>query len=159
MPLKIHTFLLICGMILLDACSETARQGDNRTASATETEVETKLPPDFMPFYERFHADSGFQMTHIIWPLKGLPDQADPQVIMEDHFYHQKDNWRIHHELVDPDGEFDHYFAIVDDKLIVERIETVATNLAMERRFAKMEGDWYLIYYSGMNPMKKLKAD
>ena len=43
-----------------------------------------------------------------------------------------------------------------DDKLIVERIETIATNLAMERRFAKMGTEWYLIYYSGMNPMKKL---
>lgn len=156
---KIQVTLLLCGMVLLNACGDTARQGDNGTASSTEMAEEAKLPPDFMPFYSKFHADSAFQMEHIIWPLKGLPDQADAEVIREDHFYFQKDNWRIHHELVDPDGEFDHYFALVDDKLIVERIETAATNLAMERRFAKMNGTWHLIYYSGMNPMKKLKAN
>jgi hypothetical protein len=29
------------------------------------------LPADFQAFYQRFHADSAYQMSHIEWPLKG----------------------------------------------------------------------------------------
>lgn len=153
--------MLLMGLIIaFSACSEKqAKKGNGDSPEELEAADSLDLPADFLAFYQVFHADSAFQTDRIIWPLKGLPDQADAETILGDHFYHQRDDWTIHRELVDPGNEFDHYFALVDERLIVERIQTRATNLGMERRFAKMDGKWYLIYYAGMNPMKSINTE
>ena len=34
----------------------------------------SRLPEDFVAFYERFLQDSLYQMEHINFPLEGIPD-------------------------------------------------------------------------------------
>jgi hypothetical protein len=125
----------------------------------TPDDSTTELPDDFVKFYDQFHADEAFQLEHITWPLRGLPDKADTSVVNQNDFYYLKEGWKMHHKLRDPEGIFDHYFAIVDPKLIIEKIEMNTTNLSMERRFAKMDGEWMMIYYIGMNPVKRGNRD
>ena len=44
------------------------------------------LPDDFVAFYEKFHADSAYQMAHIQFPLEGYPAQADSSVLAKGDF-------------------------------------------------------------------------
>ena len=116
---------------------------------------EPKLPEDFVTFYEQFHKDEEFQLQHIIFPLKGLPGAADAETIEKNNFYWQGDDWKMHHELVNPDNMFTQSFLMIDDKLIIDRIDLEGQGMGMERRFAKLDDDWYLIYYIAMNPMAR----
>jgi hypothetical protein len=150
--------MLLCLGLYLASCKGKANINNEETGHDLDSpgnESEAQLPEDFSEFYEQFHTDEEYQVAHIIWPLRGLPDNADSVIVAEDNYYYQKEDWIMHHKLNDPENNFEQYFAIIDDKLIIDKIEMKSTNLSMERRFAKMNDDWNLIYYVGMNPMKR----
>ncbi|MBK9108664.1 MAG: DUF4348 domain-containing protein [Saprospiraceae bacterium] len=107
------------------------------------------LPEDFTAFYEQFHKDSLFQMQHIDFPLKGLPDGADPEEKNFDDFYYTSDNW-VMHKTFNPQL-FNSEFLILADILIEERITEKKYQLMIIRRFAKGSQGWRLIYYAGLN--------
>lgn len=108
-----------------------------------------QLPNDFVEFYEAFHNDSLFQMSHINFPLKGLPDGADPEEKNYDDFYYTADQWIMHRKF-DP-KLYASQFHLLADILIEERITEKKYQLMMIRRFAKGSSGWSLIYYAGLN--------
>lgn len=116
---------------------------------------ETKLPADFEEFYERFHNDSAYQMEHIIFPLAGMPGGMNEESPMDDSFRWHPEFWEIHGPMLDDDDEFIQQVTILDEFTIVEIIRYKKTRFGMERRFAKMGDEWYLIYYVGMNLMNE----
>ncbi len=133
-------FLIVC----LSACS----------SNTTEAPVEglTSLP-EFNAFYEQFHSDSLFQMEHIIFPLEGLPANADSLTFAEDNFRWQKEDWLMHRSLEDGAG-FSRDFQVLGDQIVVEYVRHSSGQVGMIRRFAKMGDKWYLIYYAGLNRLK-----
>lgn len=117
--------------------------------------TENKLPADFEEFYERFHNDSSYQMDHIIFPLAGMPGGLNEESQMDDSFRWHPEFWEIHRPMLDEENEFVQQLTILDEYTIVEIIRYKKTRFGMERRFAKMGDEWYLIYYVGMNLMNE----
>ncbi len=108
-------------------------------------------PADFKAFYQLFHLDSLKQLEFIRFPLKGLPDHADPQDDAASEFYYTSDQWVFHknpHALKD---EFTCTYLIVSDILVEEHIVDRRHGLVTIRRFAKTSSGWQLIYYAGVN--------
>jgi hypothetical protein len=110
-----------------------------------------ELPPDFVRFYERFHTDSAFQMAHVQFPLKGLPDYAHEAAIDPDRFYWHEEDWVVHRPMEASASDFRKEFTLLSDNMIVERTLHVQKPLFTERRFVKLDKDWKLVYYAGIN--------
>ncbi|MEM6698866.1 MAG: hypothetical protein AAF806_05430 [Bacteroidota bacterium] len=125
------------------------------------TQVEEKIveettpnTDDFETFYDKFHSDSTYQIEHVLFPLQGLPTNADTTVLRNRNFYFQKEDWVIQNRLPE-NSDFRSEFAAIDSALVIERILHDSGQFAMERRFAKMDGEWMLIYYAGVNRVAK----
>lgn len=127
----------------------------NSTNTIQETKdhasSETIVPEDFTQFYERFHLDTQYQMQHIHFPLQGKPAMGQDSLLM-DPFTWQKSEWKPHNfDHFDP-NLFNVIRNTVDSTLVTERIIDRNTKMGIKRRFAKFGDEWYLIYYSAMNP-------
>ncbi len=136
-------FSLLC---LLLACQ--AKQSDSKNDTPTAT---TELPSDFLEFYDRFHANSDFQLSRIVFPLEGLPANADSLDFVSGTFKWQKEDWQIHKKLAEDNPEFTRELYPLGKYTVVEKITHVKQGFAMQRRFYKQSDGWYLIYYAGMN--------
>lgn len=106
-----------------------------------------ELPQDFEEFFEKFQQDSAYQVAHIQFPLDGAKQAAGNNLdLMVPVKWYRKD-W-IMHKVFDPHaGTFSRQFYHLGP-VIIEKISDKGGFFAMERRFAKMEGEWRLIYYS-----------
>ena len=112
-----------------------------------EPEAQLELPEDFIEFYDRFHADSNFQISRIVFPLPGKPASDDFEMEFVD-FKWTKDGWKIHKAFDENDDTFDRRYKVFDEGLISEIIFSPTYGYYMERRFAKMTDGWNLIYYA-----------
>ena len=135
---------------LLSSCGNKA--GHTEIGTTEDTVIDT-LPNDFVVFFDRFHADSAFQMEHINFPLEGLPAYTGVEdTLLNERFFWQKSNWVKHNRFTDPGGNFEHWYLVANDRIIEHWIKMKGTNLHMKRRFAKLDDGWYLIYYQGLRP-------
>lgn len=140
----LRTALYFSFSLLLYACqSESATTTDNADTEAYLAEFEV--------FYDRFHLDSLYQIAHITFPLEGLPAQADSATLVDNRFRWQKADWRMHRPFNRYDNNFQREFLPIGKTMIVEKITDSKTGFSMTRRFAKLDDNWYLIYYAGMN--------
>lgn len=113
------------------------------------------LPEDFTTFYQRFLTDSLYQIEHIVFPLEGIPDNADSAIVAGGGFRWQKENW-VMHKLVDPaDSDFDIHFETFGDEIVTENLIHRSGQYALVRRFAKQGEAWNLIYYAGLNSLSR----
>jgi hypothetical protein len=126
--------------------------------NAPTEQVATATSPandrDFMAFYERFHQDSLFQLSHISFPLEGIP-RVDSLGNYPADFRWQQENWKMHYPFNNADGEFVQEFVPLSESIIVENIRDAQGFFSMQRRFAKLGGEWKLIYYAAMNPTRE----
>lgn len=109
----------------------------------------------FEIFYERFHRDSAFQMQHILFPLEGLPDNAFGSDKNLDGFKWEAKTWVIHQPINFKTSGFKRELKSFGKDLIVERVVHESGDYAMLRRFARINNQWTLIYYAGLNPIQK----
>jgi len=124
----------------------------------------TEDPPDFVPdqaglpegftaFYEQFHQDSAYQMAHIVWPLEGVPDNAGDR--LQDRSYRwQKEDWVMMGAIDYSSGQYQREFLSMGKDIIIEKITHESGRYALIRRFAVVSGEWHLIYYAGVNPVR-----
>ena len=133
---------LLAGFVFV-ACKQK-----NETASGASSPAQT-LPDDFEVFYEKFHQDTAYQLAHIIFPLEGRPALRDDMPAPDASFRWQKEDWLFHKPYDDMGGTFSRSFLSFSD-IVTENIEEGTGQFTMTRRFAKMDGDWYLIYYKEM---------
>jgi len=119
--------------------------------SEVGTPIANDLPADFSNFYEEFHADSVYQINHVVFPLQGLPAYADSITMVEGTFRFQKEDWTTHKPFQDETGSFKREFKILGDGFVVEEIKDAQNGIGMQRRFAKRGAEWYLIYYAEIN--------
>lgn len=140
-------YLLPCVLILFFACK-------NQTKEATQNTADGSLPEGFTEFYQRFHSDSAFQMAHIIFPLEGLPHQADAETISSAEFRWQAEDWKMMRPVDWQMSEYQREIVPLNSTLILERIVNPDNNIGMVRRYAIIGDEWHLIYYAGLNRMK-----
>ncbi len=125
--------------------------------NSEESALAQQLPneyQDFAEFYKRFHTDSAYQMEHIVFPLEGLPREADSLTIANNNFRWQRENWKIQRGFNLQSSSYEQELIPVSEGLIVEKIVHKAGGLAMQRRFARLGDEWYLIYYADLNRMR-----
>ena len=124
---------------ILSACSDKSR------------------PMSFEDFYERFHSDSTYQMDHILFPMDGIPPMAD-STFNEAEFQWTMENWRLHRAFDFQDSDYEQQLDTFGEDVVVETIRHRSGKFGMMRRFARMDGEWYLIYCADMNPIKGKKS-
>ena len=107
------------------------------------------LPADFEKFYEKFHQDTAYQVAHILFPLEGQQAKKDDATSQDPNFKWQKKGWLMHKPYDDMGGTFSRSFLSFND-IVTEEIADGTGQFSMTRRFTKMDGDWYLIYYKEM---------
>lgn len=149
-----HGYFAFCFLILVPVILDSCKNKE-APAEATQSEEATPdtLPDDFVAFYDRFHTDSQYQMDHIIFPLEGLPaSTGEDDTVMTQRFFWQRDGWKKHSHFTDPSNQFEHWYQVLDERIIEHWIKMKGTNLVMRRRFAKLDDEWFLIYYSGLRP-------
>ena len=116
-------------------------QGTSATADS-QVQFQQSLPDDFHDFYNQFHTDSVYQLEHIIFPLKGFGKIIDEWEAQDLHW--QKEGWKIHKPFDSQDGAFERVFTNVGGMVT----EMISNGLfTMEKRYAKLGGEWHLIYY------------
>ena len=138
--MRILSFLYLL-LFSLTACNRHA-------PAAPDTGI---LPTDFQVFYELFHRDSSYQMEHIRFPLEGLPDYADSMTIASGHYTWDAKDWVMHQRQLADDPEFQREVSMFGDFVVRERYVHKERPLMTERRFEKDQGEWFLIYYAGLN--------
>lgn len=113
---------------------------------------EAGLPEDFIQFYDKFHSDSAYQMSHIQFPLEGYPTNADS---ITGQFFWTPDKWKMHTMKAFNDSLFTRKFEVPMPFAVNETVFQNNTPFGMMRRFFKKGDEWYLIFYSDMNAMKQ----
>lgn len=151
--------LLFISFLLFAACRGKNVSSSNVPAQSDQTtQVQgDQLPADFNEFYEKFHADSQYQVAHISWPLQGLTTvQLDSSRQEKQAIYWEKTEWRMHRPVNFSSGEFQRRLQVLGDELVVEHISYAAANFGLERRFVRSsQGEWELIYYADMQEIAK----
>ena len=132
--------------LMLSLCI-LACQSDNANYSA-ESEA-TAL--EFQEFYDQFHADSSYQMAHIVFPLQGLPTNADSTTVAEGGFYYQASDWKLNQAFDEATTGFKSHFKMLAPQIIEETTVDRTGRFGMVRRWAKMSDEWMLIYFTGLN--------
>lgn len=136
-----HLLFPVLVLIALNACRRETPAG----------QLPDSLEPDFVDFYQKFHRDSLYQVEHIVFPLQGLPAEADSLTLAEGRFYWQQEDWVMHHLLDPGNREYQLVFTPLNPDLIIEKIVHKPSGFGMMRRWARMGDDWFLIYYAAMN--------
>jgi hypothetical protein len=119
---------------------------------ALKQEEAATLAADFVMFYEKFHADSAFQMAHISFPLEGYP-MAPDSATLASNFRWTADKWVMHRGSMFIDSLYTRKFDSPLPTMITEVIKQKGTPYGSYRRFLKRDDSWYLIFYSDMNRM------
>jgi hypothetical protein len=144
--------LMVLILILVGLAACERKGAGNAGASAGIEDVAAQLPAGFADFYEQFHADSLYQVAHILWPLPGATSMAlDSLRTQRINTTWQQESWRMHRPVDLSTGEFKRTFMPLSDDIVVEKIRYAAANYGLERRFARRSnGEWELIFYSDM---------
>jgi len=123
-------------LLILRGCKDTSTINRISEDGPSTTNV-VEIPETFPPFYEAFHTDSLYQMSHIQWPLRMQAD-GSPWTSTD---------WDLHKPFNNSSGEFtreiDNFAGI-----ITETIRHKQGYFAMVRRFSETGGEWRLIYYT-----------
>jgi hypothetical protein len=142
--------LFILYLISIPSCKEDKQPAEAQTAAARDS-----LPPDFVEFYKKFHQDSDYQLAHITFPLSGtLRDSSG----LDSAVTWTRENWK-HHQAVIPDEFWSVDFTIPLEGIIVEFIHARQGGYWMERRFARMDTSWNLIFYKGLQSPERTEEE
>lgn len=137
--------LLSLALLLWNCGGESGQPPKGDTASREAAYQE------FAEFYERFHRDSAFQMERILFPLPGLPREADSALIASGLYRWTPETWTLQRPLNLQQSNFKRELIPVSKDLIIEKLKQPEYNLQIERRFSRLEDGWHLIYYAGLN--------
>jgi hypothetical protein len=137
--------IFLFGMLAIFACKLKQNTPESATTVAKEPSAE------FMEFYNKFHQDSVFQMAHIVWPLEGnTVQQSDSLKMVRVPIKFEATAWKMHKPLELDGSDYVREWSIFSDDMLEETIKYSAANFGMRRRWAKIAGEWHLIFYSDM---------
>ena len=140
-----YPFIYLMLLVLATACAPEEQ-------SAELPELPKSLPADFSNFYYQFHTDSSYQMAHIQWPLRGVPDeQLEPG---QQFAFYAKD-WPLQRLIDAKNTGYVSAFTAVGNDLVIEKIVNQQEKAGLERRFfRRADQEWELIYYQGVRPVE-----
>lgn len=145
-------YFIVALALFLTACNPRPEEENASTGQPTSP---VELPAGFADFYQKFHRDSIFQMSHIVFPLEGLPDNADSLTLANQDYRWLPENWRMQHQFDFEMSEFKREIIPLNENMVLERILHQSGEFGMVRRFALIGNEWHLIYYAGMNRLAK----
>lgn len=102
------------------------------------------IPLTFIEFYERFHTDSAYQMSHVLFPLQGRSYQGEGRYIEK---LWTADNWVLHRPIGEMSDQYEIQYFTLNDDVVRELIRHKEGGFSMERNFAMIDGQWKLIRY------------
>lgn len=146
-----QAFFILTVVLLLAACGNPK---DDNGVSSGQSEKEVTYQ-GFANFYDRFHQDSAFQMERTLFPLPGLPREADSALIASGRYRWTAKTWTLQRPLNLQKSNFKRELIPVSKDLIIEKLVQPEYNLQIERRFSHLEDGWHLIYYAGLNNIPK----
>lgn len=114
----------------------------NSEPGETDIVAVQTFPEDFDGFFTRFQQDSAFQMEHIVFPLEGKHTSYDSEEML----YWDKESWKLHGEYDESLTDFRRTYQVFNG-IVIEIIQDKYDFSKIERRFAKMNNEWMLIYY------------
>ncbi len=110
-----------------------------RTLIASEEE-------SFEQFYISFHEDESFQLSRVKFPLEGK------LYSLEGSQSWSKKDWIPHVQKVTDITDPDYDTNIIRKELeVIDKVRLRETGFSIERRFQKIKGKWYLVYYQTIN--------
>lgn len=145
MPTRIFYSFLIFSLFAFNACQKEADQD----LGLDETYA------DFQKFYVQFHQDSLYQMAHITFPLQGIPDNVANADYYSEGFTFEASDWVMNKPINLEESRFKRSLRTIGTQLVVEQLVHESGSYGMERRFAKIDDEWMLIYYQGINPINR----
>lgn len=101
---------------------------------------------DFKAFYEKYYADSVFQLQRTEFPLLG----QDPEG-KQDPFYWDVDNW-VYLKPIEEDPSIK-VLPLVDMETWMRERIVIQDRFYMEKQFSLIDNKWYLTSYSGINAL------
>ncbi len=142
-------FFYFIPLLCFLACGQSEQQNQQST-TATAPSISSELPADFVSFYQKFHANEAYQISHIQWPLPGVPDR---QLEAGEQFTFKQDEWSMQRAFNPAVSGYVSDFTVLGE-LIIEKIINTREKNGLERRFLKRnDGEWELIYYQGLRPL------
>lgn len=117
----------------------------------TKQEEASYLSSEFEEFYESFHTDSLYQVSHIIFPLEGRTYDEDNNAVK---ILWTVDNWVLHKKFDDMGGTWTRSYSEFGG-IVSEKISDDRSISNMERRFSKIQDEWHLIYYDPIHLTSK----
>lgn len=129
-------------------------KSDSRAHQASFREQMARLEPDFKDFYRSFHADSTYQMQHIIWPLATIKSNLGQNDLHREDNFISRDEWVVQHDFDEKEAGYTRHLKVVTPQMVEESIVDETGKFGIVRRFAKMDGQWYLIFYSGFQAVR-----
>lgn len=94
-------------------------------------------------------------MEHIVFPLQGIPDNADEATINAGDHKWEKETWSLMKPVDYQMSEYERQFIPLTDEMVMERVLHKNGQYGMVRRFAVIGDEWNLIYYAGLNRIAK----
>ncbi len=143
--MSLKTISLFLGLCLLVACKQA--NDPNRLVSVDEI-INDEIPSSFLEFHNLFHNNVDFQLSRIIFPLPGN----------ENNTKWEKEGWVQHKPFNNIGNEYRRSYSNFQD-IITERIIHTSGLFEMNRRFAKIDGDWHLIFYEVKQPEVGIDVD
>ncbi len=157
LTILLSTFNLINSCIA-ETSNNTAREKDTQTIQMNQAITNE----NFEVFYKRFYSDSLFQISRIIFPLKGFnSDEYDSELGKKNppYFWKRKE-WTfletlpqnyVRYEKKDWVEEYKKEIKHNKDLSVLEKIFIVDSGYKEERIFKLVNGKWYLVFYSYKN--------
>ena len=150
----ILAILCLCQVLININCQADTKQIKNLQQPVADE--------NFSTFYKKFYSDSLFQVSRVVFPLKGFnSDDYDEELGDKNppYFWKKKD-WSFLKTLeknylkVDRKDWVEEYkkeIKVNKDSTILEKIYIVESSYIIERKFKKIKGQWYLFFYSYSN--------
>ncbi len=134
-------------MVLAFVSCKDKQETVSQTAVAPDLEISKEVPADFLQFYMKFFADTTYQLSHIVFPLKMKSDST----------YWQKEDWVYHVPFSDDSGQFKQEFIHVKG-LVLETISDEKKLFKVMRRYIKTDDGYNLIFYSKQNAFENTEG-
>lgn len=141
-------FAVLFSALVVSYCSTRKQPAPPINSPAAVTAgTYTENGESFDRFNERFHSDSGFQLSRIAFPIGGkFVDDLNSRLW-------SPDNWEILKTPVSATTDTTQYkhSLVRTDSFVTETFWIEQSGFKVERRFAMKHGKWYLVYYDDIN--------
>lgn len=144
-------YILICCAAIAGCKSTSTTQktpqpdGNSSATTAAAPKKKAKVE-DFDKFYDRFHADSAFQMSRIKFPLKGASTNIDKSTPWT------PQNWQmLRTRIYDVDKNQYKVKYSKTETSFTQKVWIDGGGFSNECRFELIGGKWFLVYMNDEN--------